>query len=87
MSEVAIQPRRPSASSMSVKPETSSRTFTFVPSCRMKRDLATSEDGELVTIKVDQVIRSEKTKVCGAENILYQCQSTINGREKRFELK
>ena len=45
------------------------------------------EGGELITIKVDQVIRSEKTKVCGAENILYQCQSTINGREKRFELK
>ena len=45
------------------------------------------EDGELVTIKVDQVISSHKTKVCGAENILYECQSTINGKLRRFELK
>ena len=44
-------------------------------------------DGEKVTIFVDQVISSNKTKVCGAENILYECQSTINGRERRFELK
>lgn len=45
------------------------------------------ENGELVTVKVDQIIDATKTKVCGAENILYLCQSTINGREKRFELK
>ena len=45
------------------------------------------ENGEMVTVKVDQIINATKTKVCGAENILYQCQSTINGREKRFELK
>lgn len=45
------------------------------------------ENGEMVTIFVDQVLHSEKTKVCGAENILYLCQSTINGTERRFELK
>lgn len=45
------------------------------------------DNGEKQTIFVDQVISSDKTKVCGAENILYKCQSTINGVEKRFELK
>lgn len=45
------------------------------------------ENGEKVTVFVDQVIYSHKSKVCGAENILYECQSTINGKEKRFELK
>lgn len=45
------------------------------------------EGGEYITIKVDQVIDSVKSKVCGAENILYYCQSTINGVERRFELK
>lgn len=45
------------------------------------------ENGEKVTVFVDHVLSAKKTKVCGAENILYQCQSTINGVEKRFELK
>ncbi|MDD6310615.1 MAG: hypothetical protein PUB09_01605 [Firmicutes bacterium] len=45
------------------------------------------ENGELITIFVDQVLSSQKNKVCGAEHILYQCQSTINGVDKRFELK
>lgn len=45
------------------------------------------ENGEKITVYVDQIIYSHKSKVCGAENILYECQSTINGRERRFELK
>lgn len=45
------------------------------------------EDGEKITIVVDKVIFSHKSKVCGAENILYECQSVINGVERRFELK
>ena len=42
------------------------------------------ENGELITVKVDQIIDARKTRVCGAD---YLCQSTINGLEKRFELK
>ena len=45
------------------------------------------ENGEMVTVKVDQILSSKKSKVCGAENITYECQSTINGQQKRFELK
>ena len=45
------------------------------------------ENGEVVKVQVDQIIDATKSKVCGAENILYLCQSTINGREKHFELK
>ena len=45
------------------------------------------ENGEKITIFVDQIIYAHKSKVCGAENILYQCQSTINGEVRRFELK
>ena len=45
------------------------------------------EGGEIVKVQVDRIIDATKSKVCGAENILYLCQSTINGREKRFELK
>ncbi|MDD4200173.1 MAG: hypothetical protein PHS19_02155 [Eubacteriales bacterium] len=45
------------------------------------------ENGEQITVFVHQIIKATKTKVCGAENIVYECQSTINGHEKRFELK
>ena len=42
---------------------------------------------EMVTIKVDQVLYSHRSKIAGIETIIYACQSLIDGIVKRYELK
>jgi hypothetical protein len=46
-----------------------------------------SKDAEDISVKVDRVIYKTEGKIAGNRMILYQCQSVIDGKEKRFELK
>lgn len=39
------------------------------------------------TVKVDKIISTEKKRVAGIDSFIYQCQSYINGIERRYELK
>lgn len=45
------------------------------------------DSGEEITIVVDRFISVSKSRNAGEECIIYQCQSEINGIEKRYELK
>lgn len=43
--------------------------------------------GELITVTVDQLISTVKSKIVGEECFIYECQSIIRGVEKRYQLK
>lgn len=45
------------------------------------------ENGEKVTVVVEQILDSKKIFRFGAEAIFYDCQSIINGKLRRFVLK
>lgn len=45
------------------------------------------DSGEETTVIIDKFFSIEKTRICGEECLIYQCQSLINGVEKRYELK
>ena len=52
--------------------------------CKFKME--TSEK-ELVTVTVDHLISTTKSKIVGEECYIYECQSVICGIEKRYQLK
>ena len=43
--------------------------------------------GELITVIVDQLISTVKSKIVGEDCFIYECQSVIGGIEKRYQLK
>lgn len=45
------------------------------------------DDGSLITIRVDRVIYTHRSRIAGIESIIYACQSFMDGEEKRYELK
>ena len=45
------------------------------------------EDGSEKLIKIDKRINSYSQKIAGIETIIYECQSVIDGIEKRYRLK
>ena len=45
------------------------------------------DDGMRITVKVDKVLETEKSRIAGIDCIIYKCQSIINGLERRYELK
>lgn len=45
------------------------------------------EDCENTTIKVNKILWHEEENLAGNKMIVFSCQSTINGLEKRYELK
>lgn len=46
-----------------------------------------NENGEVITVIINQILYSYRTKIAGIESIIYECQSVIDGIEKRYELK
>lgn len=46
-----------------------------------------SDDGEEKTIWIDNRITSYRQKIAGIDTVIYECQSVIDGIEKRYKLK
>ena len=44
------------------------------------------ENGESVVIKIGKIIQTERDFHCGTPNLLFLCQSMVNGNERLFEL-
>ena len=44
-------------------------------------------DGSEKTIHIDKRITSYKQRIAGIDTIIYECQSIIDGIEKRYKLK
>ena len=44
-------------------------------------------DGSEKTIHIDKRITSYKQRIAGIDTIIYECQSIIDGVDKRYELK
>lgn len=44
-------------------------------------------DGSGQEVRVDQVISAEERRVAGIQTIVYDCQSTVDGVQKRYQLK
>ena len=45
------------------------------------------DDGSEQLIKIDKRIDSYRQKIAGIETVIYECQSVIDGIEKRYQLK
>jgi len=45
------------------------------------------DDGSEKVIRIDRRITSTKQKIAGIEAVIYECQSVIDGVEKRYRLK
>ena len=45
------------------------------------------DDGSEQLVHIDKRISSHKQKTAGIESIIYECQSVIDGIEKRYKLK
>ena len=45
------------------------------------------DDGEEKTIWIDNRITSYRQKIAGFDTVIYECQSVIDGIEKRYKLK
>ena len=45
------------------------------------------DDGSEQLVHIDKRISSHKQKTAGIESIIYECQSAIDGIEKRYKLK
>ena len=45
------------------------------------------DDGSEQLIKIDKRIDSYRQKIAGIETVIYECQSVIDGIEKRYRLK
>lgn len=45
------------------------------------------ENGELQTVKIDNIVDIQEQKIAGISSLVYLCQSVINNVEKRYELK
>ena len=45
------------------------------------------ESGEEITVKVDKRLNTHRSRIAGSECIIYECQSIINGIDRRYELK
>lgn len=52
--------------------------------CKFKME---QPSGEQITVTVDRIISTSKSKIVGAECFIYECQSVIDGVEKRYQLK
>lgn len=46
-----------------------------------------SAEGTNKVIKVEKIIHKAEEKLAGNKMFIYRCQSTINGRERIYELK
>ena len=44
------------------------------------------EDGEIIIVQIGKVIQTEQDFHCGTPNLLFLCQSVINGCETLFQL-
>ena len=45
------------------------------------------DDGSEKIIRIDKRITSYKQRIAGIDTIIYECQSLIDGIEKRYKLK
>ncbi|MGI6722674.1 MAG: hypothetical protein ACOX4I_09140 [Anaerovoracaceae bacterium] len=45
------------------------------------------EHGDVETIRIDKILYCHRERIAGVESIVYECQSAIGGKEKRYELK
>ena len=45
------------------------------------------DSGEELTIVVDKCLSVSKSKIAGIECFIYECQSIINGTQRKYELK
>ena len=45
------------------------------------------DDGSEKIIRIDKRITSYKQRIAGIDTIIYECQSVIDGIEKRYKLK
>lgn len=45
------------------------------------------DSGEEIMVTVNRRLGHKKSKTAGVESIIYECQSVIDGVEKRYELK
>lgn len=46
-----------------------------------------NEEGELVVVRVDEILTRTEERQAGNPMILYACQGQIRGQVRRFELK
>lgn len=47
----------------------------------------TTNEGSSMEIKVDRVISIDELKIAGVRSIIYECQSAVEGTERRYQLK
>ena len=45
------------------------------------------EDGTNSVVKIDKIISVDKEKLAGNNMLVYQCQSSVNGADKLYEIK
>ena len=45
------------------------------------------DDGEIMEVKVEQIIEINRSKSVGKDSIIYSCQSLFGDIQKRYELK
>lgn len=45
------------------------------------------DDGEEKVVRIDKRINSYRQKTAGIDTVIYECQSVIDGIEKRYKLK
>ncbi len=46
-----------------------------------------SDDASYVTIKIDRIVEILPQKIAGNRSLIYRCQSIMENREFRYELK
>jgi hypothetical protein len=46
-----------------------------------------AEDGELMVIRVEQILSRTEERLAGNPMVIYGCQGEVRGRMRRFELK
>jgi hypothetical protein len=47
----------------------------------------TESDGRSSDVKIDRILVSDEQRVAGQRSFIYECQSEIDGCEKRYQLK
>lgn len=46
-----------------------------------------NEDGEMVVVRVEQILSRSEERQAGNPMAIYACQGQIHGQQRRFELK
>ncbi|KAF5064789.1 hypothetical protein DSECCO2_280750 [anaerobic digester metagenome] len=44
------------------------------------------DNGEIITVKVDRILQTEKNRFGGSQTLCFLCSSIINGIDKIYEL-